>query len=234
MSVSPTLPFWVALLLLSACESPQNDASVAQMRRADPQTRSQPADSLPAFKGIDPLLYAVADAKKMFGCYLLVPDADPEFSYFMIVFYQAHPDSAWQKIEGFRLESSGVEPALDTVNIDQKGRAELLVRSYYASYGTGGGTSCSTLSIFCCENVVTKVLEVPVLYADETFSTLRGGRADYKSIRQSVQPQRGRIRVGQIKRHNLECGPSDCEGCVPKLTPGIYQLVGDTVVKRAY
>lgn len=229
-----------ATLLLCACEQPkQDDVHKAESQPVAIKPKQQ-TDSTSAYLGIEGSeLYDLANAKLVFGRYLLVPaNPNDEYSYFTSIFYRSSPDSAWKKIEGFRLGSydtepyADTEPYIDTVNIDKKGAAELVVRSHWKGYGTGGGTGCYSLSIFRCEQEVVKVLEAPVMYFDQTFIALQGGKSDYKFIGQTIRPQRGRIEVGKIHKQGLDCRESDdCEGCVPRLKAGTYQLIGDTVVR---
>lgn len=226
-------------LLLGACEQPKQDDNHKNESKAVTINPKQQTDSASVFPGIEGSeLYDLANAKLVFGRYLLVPaNPNDEYSYFTSIFYRSSPDSIWRKIDGFRLDyynmnTKAYDAGIDTVNIDKQGPAELIVRSYWEHYGTGGGSSCHTLSIFRCEKEVVKVLEVPVLYSDELFITFQGGRADYRYISQSVRPQRGRIKVGKVEKQRMECEePADCEDCVPHLKPGVYKLIGDTVVR---
>ncbi|RYY16637.1 MAG: hypothetical protein EOO36_10855 [Cytophagaceae bacterium] len=223
---------WGFLLLLGACEQRQPATAAPPPKSPPPLERAPPPAYLPGFQGIDPEEYVVAKAERKLGRYLLVPFTDPELSTFTGVFYQPKPASAWQKVAGFKLSCYGAEFCIDTVNIDQKGAAELVVRSESSSYGSGGGTNCYTLSIFRCDNDVTKVLAVPVRYTDEVFVTFQGDPYEYRSIEQAVRPQRGGIRVGRVKKEGIDCEQSDCENCGPRLKPGTYKLVGDTVIRE--
>jgi len=223
---------WGAVLLLAACEQQPNASGPPTVSPYLPKRAPQPNYSS-GFKGIDPEDYELAKAERVFGRYLLVPPADPELSHFSAIFYQPSPDSAWQEVGAFKLDWYNTEPEIDTVNIDKQGAAELIVRSESSSYGSGGGSTCYTLSLFRCGKEITKVLAVPVMYADETFVTFQGEPGHYEYTQQSVRPQRGRIKVGKIEKKGLDCEKSDCEGCAPRLKPGIYRLVGDTVVRVA-
>lgn len=223
---------WGLLLLLGACEQ-RLPATTAPTPKSPPPLERAPPAYLPGFQGIDPEEYVVSKAERKFGRYLLLPSTDPELSAFTGVFYQPKPDSAWQKVADFKLDDYGAEFCIDTVNIDRQGAAELVVRSKSGSYGSGGGTTCYTLSIFRCDSDVTKVLEVPVKYTDEVFVTFQGDPYEYHSIEQAVRPQRGRIKVGRIKKEGIDCQQSDCENCGPRLKPGTYKLVGDTVIRVA-
>ena len=224
---------WGFLLLLGACEQRPLATAAPPTTSPPPLERAPPPAYLPGFQGIDPEEYVVAKAERKLGRYLLAPSTDPELSAFTGVFYQAKPDSAWQKVADFKLDDYGAEPCIDTVNIDRQGAAELVVRSKSGSYGSGGGTTCYTLSIFRCDDDVTKVLEVPVRYTDEVFVTFQGDPYEYHSIEQAVRPQRGRIKVGRVKKEGIDCAQSDCENCGPRLKPGTYKLVGDTVIRVA-
>lgn len=222
---------WGLLLLLEACEQRPPATAALPATSPPPLKRAPPPAYLPGFQGIDPEEYVVAKAARKLGRYLLLPSTEPEYRDFTGVFYQSKPASAWQKVADFKLDCYGAEPCLDTVNIDRQGAAELVVRSKSGSYGSGGGTTCYTLSIFRCDSDVTKVLAVPVKYTDEVFVTFQGDPYEYTSIEQAVRPQRGRIKVGRVKKEGIDCAQSDCENCGPHLKPGTYKLVGDTVIR---
>lgn len=106
-----------------------------------------------------------------FGRFCLVEGHEPPRLFYQVA---AH-DSAWTEIDlalsdeepHWGLESSGTDS--DTVNLDGRGAAELVLRFRPASYGSGGGTVWEQVSILDVSASPRLIFRALLATEDEAF-----------------------------------------------------------------
>lgn len=127
------------------------------------------------------------------------------------LFYQvvAH-DSIWTEIDlalpdvdiTWGMESGSTE--LDTVNLDRRGAAELVLRFRPAAYGSGGGTAWDHVSVLDVSSTPMLIFRALLAAEDEAF----GGYAAMHGFKMAPGEQyTGCKRSFKVLRRELVLGP---------------------------
>lgn len=213
----------IGATLLCACEQQkQNDAHKIESKAVVTKLE-QWVESDSGLQSGERDLSDLPDAKVLFGRYLVLKEEGYES-----VFYRPSHGSVWKAVGGLvHLEEESVDPAIDTANIDKQGPAELIIRQEYSSYGSGSGYSWAGVSIYRCEG---EKEPREVFFASRYYDERGNGRESY--VEQDIKLGYGLIKLGPIKNVNMHCQErGTCEGPIPTMKPGYYQLLGDTVVR---
>ena len=150
------------------------------------------------------------------------------------LFYKAAArDSAWTEIDlalpdeelTWGMESGGTD--LDTVNLDGRGAAELVLRFHPAAYGSGGGTAWDHVSVLDVSSTPMLIFRVLLAAEDEAF----GGYAALHGYKLAPGDQfTGCKRSFKVRRHELVLGPVRTIGntqigecTLTQLAPGRYR-----------
>lgn len=105
------------------------------------------------------------ETRTIFGDYVIVSSHSNTESQGGRIFYHQDSDTNWTVID---IEYNQV--TIDTINLDGKGKAELILKCKGCSYGSGGGSCFGALIILNTDSIPISLLNVRNYCSEETFA----------------------------------------------------------------